>query len=82
MIDYHIPTIEDVEPGAISLNGTIKVTNRTFNNAAASPTLTTTSMQLTSFEIGNINLISLTALNKVQIYNIKTIPNILKHPEI
>lgn len=53
-----------------SHNTTIKVENRTFNNWQASPLQTMPAMmQLTPFEKGRINLLSLEALNELQINN-------------
>lgn len=64
-------------------NSTVKVDNRTFSNIEASPLqMIPALLQPTPFKIDHINLLSLEALNELQINNTETISTIQKHLEI
>lgn len=64
-------------------NSTIKANNRTFSNMEASPLkMIPALLQPTPFEIDHINLLSLEALNELQINNTETISTIQKNLEI
>ncbi|CAD7001768.1 unnamed protein product [Ceratitis capitata] len=64
-------------------NSTINVNNRTFINLEASPLQVIPAlMQPTPFEIDHLNLLSLEALNELQINNTQIISTIQKHLEI
>lgn len=64
-------------------SSTVKVNNRTFSNLEASPLqMIPALLQPTPFEIDHINLLSLEALNELQINNTETISTIQKHLQI